>query len=126
MPTHFRFKSKPFTQITPTWLVSLFGVALASAQVKTESGLVEGLPADSAGVRAFKDIPFAAPPVGDLRWKAPQPVTPWAGVRKAVEFGPRAMQGPIYSDMIFRDAGPSEDCLYLNVWTPAKSGAEKL
>ncbi|HEY4249182.1 MAG TPA: carboxylesterase/lipase family protein [Lacunisphaera sp.] len=102
------------------------GFSLARAQVKTDAGLVEGLPADASGIRAFKGIPFAAPPIGDLRWKAPQPAAPWTGVRQAVEFGPRAMQGPIYSDMIFRDAGPSEDCLYLNVWTPSKTGADKL
>jgi para-nitrobenzyl esterase len=101
-------------------------LTLASAQVKIDSGLVEGVAADSAGVRAFKGIPFAAPPVGDLRWKAPQPVAPWTGVRQAVEFGPRPMQGAIYSDMIFRDQGPNEDCLYLNVWTPAKSADERL
>jgi para-nitrobenzyl esterase len=96
------------------------------AQIKIDTGLVEGLPVDAAGVRAFKGLPFAAPPIGELRWKAPQPVAPWTGVRKAVEFGPRAMQGPIYSDMVFRDAGPSEDCLYLNVWTPAKTADGKL
>ena len=78
------------------------------------------------GVRVFEGIPFAAPPVGDLRWREPRPVAPWEGVRKAVEFGPRAMQGAIYSDMIFRDKGPSEDCLYLNVWTPAGSPRDQL
>jgi para-nitrobenzyl esterase len=78
-------------------------------------------------VRVFRGIPFAAPPVGDLRWKAPQPAAKWEGVRKGDEFGPRCMQAPIYSDMIFRDKKDnpvSEDCLYLNVWTPAKSNQE--
>lgn len=102
------------------------GPSITMAAVKIDSGLIEGLSTDSAGVRAFKGIPFAAPPVGDLRWKAPQPVSPWEGVRQAMEFGPRPMQGPIYSDMVFRDPGPSEDCLTLNVWTAAKTEKERL
>lgn len=69
---------------------------------------------------AFKGIPFAAPPTGELRWKAPQPVISWEGVKKTDKFGPRAMQPPIFGDMGFRSNGMSEDCLYLNVWTPAK------
>ena len=98
-------------------------------RVKTESGVVEGVAAPSTGVRIFRGIPFATPPVGVLRWKTPQPVKPWKEVRKAAEFGPRCMQAPIYPDMIFRDqAGKpmSEDCLYLNVWTPAKSAKDGL
>jgi para-nitrobenzyl esterase len=74
----------------------------------------------------FKGIPFAAPPVGDFRWRAPQPVKPWQGVRKADQFGAQCMQGHIYGDMGFRASGMNEDCLYLNVWTPAKSGKERL
>jgi len=100
--------------------------ARAGDQVRVDSGTIEGAGADAAGIRAFKGIPFAAPPVGDLRWQGPQPVTPWQGVRPATEFGARPMQNHIYSDMIFRDSGPSEDCLYLNVWTPAKSAGERL
>jgi para-nitrobenzyl esterase len=92
--------------------------------VKVDSGRLKG--AVSNGVAAFKDIPFAAPPVGALRWKAPQPPAHWKGVRPAVAFGARCMQGNIYDDMIFRDTGPSEDCLYLNVWTPAASAHEHL
>src|SRR5215470_18049763 len=78
----------------------------ADDTIKVDGGRISGTTEN--GVRTFKGIPFAAPPVGDLRWKAPQPVVPWKGVRKATEFGARCMQGPIYSDMIFRDAGPSE------------------
>jgi para-nitrobenzyl esterase len=78
------------------------------------------------GVRVFEGIPFAAPPVGRLRWREPQPVAHWDGVRQATEFGPRPMQKALYSDMIFRDTASSEDCLYLNVWTPAKSARERL
>jgi para-nitrobenzyl esterase len=72
-------------------------------------------------VRAFKGIPYAAPPVGDLRWQPPQPAAKWKGERDATAFGARCMQAPIYEDMVFRDPGPSEDCLTLNVWTPAKA-----
>jgi para-nitrobenzyl esterase len=95
-----------------------------SLQVKTANGILEGK--ETVGIRSFKGVPFAAPPVGDLRWKEPQPVKNWEGVRKAVNFGPRAMQRPLFSDMQFRSDGMSEDCLYLNVWTPARSDKEKL
>lgn len=98
-----------------------FTVRAADNQVHTASGTVEGTTSADGKVRIFKGIPFAAPPVGDLRWKAPHPVASWSGVRKATEFGPRCMQSRIYDDMVFRDSGPSEDCLYLNVWTPASS-----
>ena len=94
-------------------------------RVKTANGTVEGL-VEASDVRAFKGIPFAAPPVGDLRWREPQPTQNWNDVRPAKQFGPRAMQRAIFGDMNFRSNGMSEDCLYLNVWTPAKSGNEKL
>jgi para-nitrobenzyl esterase len=94
-------------------------------QVKTASGIVEGV-LEKSGVRSFKGIPFAAPPVGNLRWREPQPVPNWQGVRKANRFGPRAMQAPIFGDMAFRSNGMSEDCLYLNVWSPKPSGTAKL
>ena len=94
--------------------------------VRIDSGLLEGVAGVDSSIRAFKGIPFATPPLGDLRWKAPQPVAPWEGVRKADHFGPRPMQAFIFSDMRFRDKGPSEDCLYLNVWAPAKSASQKL
>jgi para-nitrobenzyl esterase len=92
----------------------------------TADGDLEGVVSGDGQVRAFKGIPYAAPPVGALRWQPPQPVVPWTGVRRAVDFAPRAMQGRIFDDMIFRDAGPSEDCLYLNVWAPAQPAAGKL
>ncbi|GGY50197.1 carboxylesterase/lipase family protein [Pseudoduganella albidiflava] len=91
--------------------------------VKVDGGRIEGRIED--GVRVFKGIPFAAPPVGELRWQAPQPVRPWQGVRQAGDFGNRCMQLPLFSDMVFRSPGQSEDCLYLNVWAPASSGAGK-
>jgi para-nitrobenzyl esterase len=81
---------------------------------------------EPSGIKSYKGIPFAAPPVDDLRWKAPQPVKSWKGVKEAKNFGPRAMQLPIFGDMNFRSNGMSEDCLYLNVWTPANSPDEKI
>jgi para-nitrobenzyl esterase len=94
--------------------------AATAPRVRIADGTLEGR-LESPGVQAFKGIPFAAPPVGALRWKAPQPVSPWKGVRQAAKFGPRAMQLPLFGDMVFRSDGVSEDCLYLNVWTPAKA-----
>ncbi|MDQ3291276.1 MAG: carboxylesterase family protein, partial [Bacteroidota bacterium] len=94
-------------------------------QVKTANGQLEGT-LEKSGIRVFKGIPFAAPPVGELRWREPQPVKNWSGVRSAKQFGPRAMQLAVFGDMGFRSNGMSEDCLYLNVWTPAKTGSEKL
>ncbi len=98
---------------------------LATAQVRTTAGPVEGTASADGKVRVFKGIPFAAPPVGEARWKAPAPVTPWTAVKKAVAFGPRCAQGRLFSDMVFRDE-MSEDCLYLNVWTPAATAGTKL
>ena len=97
----------------------------AADQVKTANGVIEGT-TTKAGIRVFRGVPFAAPPVGDLRWKAPQPAKHWTGVRKAVEFAHSCMQRPIFGDMEFRNTGMSEDCLYLNVWTPAKAATDKL
>jgi para-nitrobenzyl esterase len=104
----------------------LAGDAVAADRVKTTNGVVEGTGRQASGVRMFKGIPFAAPPVGELRWKAPQPMTNWQGVRPATQFGPRCMQQPVFGDMNFRSNGMSEDCLYLNIWTPAASGTERL
>ncbi len=94
--------------------------------VRTDSGLVSGAAGSSSDeVRVYKGIPFAAPPVGDLRWRAPQPPAHWEGVRKAEEFSPVCMQqqrGPGAAS----GPAPSEDCLYLNVWTAAKSASDRL
>ena len=93
----------------------------AEPVVMTESGQLQGVSeGKGAPLQIFRGIPFAAPPVGDLRWAEPQPVVPWTGVRDATAFGSRCMQQPLYSDMMFRSPGVSEDCLYLNVWTPAR------
>jgi para-nitrobenzyl esterase len=93
-------------------------------RAKTANGMVEGIA--SSGISIFRGIPFAQPPVGELRWKAPQPVKNWEGFRKAWQFGARAMQMNVFGDMVFRSDGVSEDCLYLNVWTPAKMENAKL
>jgi para-nitrobenzyl esterase len=98
--------------------------AASAPQVKTRSGVVEGK--DDGVVHAFLGMPYAAPPVGDLRWKPPVPEAKWNGVRKATDFGPHCMQGKVFGDMNFRDAGGSEDCLSLNVWVPAKPSDKKL
>jgi para-nitrobenzyl esterase len=100
------------------------GDAMAD-EVQTKAGVVAGTAEPDGAVRIFLGIPYAAPPVGDLRWREPQPVAAWTAVRKADAFGARCLQGRIFDDMVFRDE-PSEDCLYLDVWTPARSAAEKL
>ncbi len=92
--------------------------------VKTKLGKLEGK--QDGAVRAFLGIPYAAPPVDRLRWREPMPAEKWKGVRLATEFGSHCMQPTIYADMVFRDPGISEDCLTLNVWTPAKDKKAKL
>lgn len=87
-------------------------------------GTLEGVVED--GVNIFRGVPFAAPPVGDLRWKAPQPAPQWEGVRKADKFGPNPMQQPVFGDMNFGTSENSEDCLYLNIWAPEVKEGEKL
>src|ERR1035437_4404475 len=98
-------------------VISLCAAGLGLAQqpdpVMTECGLVQGTSQNELAV--YRGIPFAAPPVGDLRWRAPLPAAKWDGVRPATKFAPTAIQGS------GNGPGTSEDCLYLNVWTPAKS-----
>lgn len=101
----------------------------ASAVVKIDSGQLQGVEAD--GVISFKGVPFAAPPVGEYRWRPPQPTPKWEGVRQATEFGRNCMQGrggppPAARPGAPAAQGPSEDCLYLNVWRPAGSTARNL
>jgi para-nitrobenzyl esterase len=86
--------------------------------VKTDKGLVQGVYEN--GLTVYKGIPFAAPPVGDLRWKAPQPTKNWEGIKQADKFAPAPFQGGN------PPSGKSEDCLYLNIWTPAKLATDKV
>src|SRR5262249_45697443 len=105
------------TVLCTAWAV-IAGQALAAApQVRIESGLLAGTSAN--GVESFKGIPFAAPPVGPLRWRAPQPQRPWHGIRDATHARWDCMQTPFPGDAAPLDAPLREDCLYLNVWRPA-------
>ncbi|TFF40355.1 carboxylesterase/lipase family protein [Mucilaginibacter psychrotolerans] len=110
--------------------------AIASAQtpfstVKTDAGQISGTESSDASVHIYKGIPFAAPPVGNLRWKAPQPVAHWRGVKACTDFSKMPMQGKpnefgVYTrEFLIKDEPLSEDCLYLNVWTGAKTPMEK-
>jgi para-nitrobenzyl esterase len=97
-----------------------------------DGGRITGLATETPGVFVYKGIPYAAPPVGELRWKEPQPVVPWEGIKVADNFGPAAIQndqvpGSFYQKEFFFDGDPvrSEDCLYLNIWTPAPGQQDK-
>ena len=105
--------------------VSVAALAQAPAPVRTQYGLVQGTVED--GVTIYKGIPFAAPPVGDLRWRAPQPAAAWTGTRTADKFAPGCEQNLVVMPALGIESFPvNEDCLYLNVWTPAKSASERL
>ena len=116
----------------PFLALSLFTTNAASTahaanplQVKTDKGEVEGALTNDDQVIAFKGIPYAAPPIGNLRWQPPQPAAKWKGVRPATDFGSHCIQSGGYPDMVFHDPGPSEDCLTLNVWTPRQRQARQ-
>lgn len=115
---------------TAAVMLRLFGAALVAAimlgptvapaqnagpTVAIDAGRLAGT-VDEAGMRVFRGIPFAAPPVGDLRWREPQPVAPWTGVREASEFGDRCQQSPFPATTPIGHSGMSENCLFLNVW----------
>ena len=106
-------------------LLLLPSLSAAADRVETKSGPVSGT-TEADGLRVYKGIPYAAPPVGPLRWQPPQPARPWTDVKPATAFGAQCMQRRQFADMVFRASGMSEDCLFLNVWTPAKSGRERL
>ncbi len=107
------------------FLIAMFlyltaGIVIAQqpSPIKVEDGLLQGTFED--GLTVYKGIPFAAPPVGNLRWRPPQPPVKWQGIREATQFGPSPIQGAKIGP------GMSEDCLYLNVWTPAKSKDDRV
>ena len=100
--------------------------------VKVEGGQIQGIPSASSGIIVFKGIPYAAPPVGDLRWKRPQPVVKWKGVKVADTFSnicwqPGNAVGTFYGNEFYwkENTIQSEDCLYLNIWTPARSKQDR-
>ena len=104
--------------------ISIATSAQDAVSVKTSYGILEGL--DISGIKTFKGVPFAAPPTGDNRWREPQPLQPWQGIRECHDYAPDPMQEPIFGDMNFGADSISEDCLYLNIWTPAITMNEKL
>jgi para-nitrobenzyl esterase len=110
----------------PLVFVLSVNAAPAADEVTVENGKLQGTSNSDHTVRIFKGIPFAAPPVGDLRWKAPQPAANWTGVRQADKFGPPCLQTNVFGDIYFRDSQPSEDCLNLNIWIPARPAGAKL
>ena len=113
----------PFAvQLLTLALLVMLGGGIAFAEtVRVEGGLLQGTVED--GLRVYRGIPYAAAPTGDLRWRPPQPVPKWPGVRAADQFGRACIQtNPAIANL----PAPSEDCLYLNIWTPAKSAGDKL
>jgi len=89
-----------------------------STQVTIENGIIEGSHDENTGIYSYLGIPFAKPPIGKLRWRSPLPPENWKGVKETKKFGPGPMQKNVFGDMIYRSDGLSEDCLYLNVWSP--------
>jgi para-nitrobenzyl esterase len=95
---------------------------MTAKSLSVEGGALSIPEPDGGGVRAYKGIPFAAPPLGPLRWRPPEPVAAWTGVRPVNAFGPNSLQGVVFDDIDPFAVGVSEDCLYLNVWTSAAPG----
>jgi para-nitrobenzyl esterase len=120
---HGVLEQMPQTLIRILLLCALSGTPYAVAQqlrpVQIDTGKVLGVVTADQKVVAYKGIPYAAPPVTDLRWRPPQPVARWKHVLFAHDFGSHCIQSGGYPDMVFHDPGPSEDCLTLNVWTPS-------
>jgi para-nitrobenzyl esterase len=120
------------------WLSAIVAAAISTSAlaaiddpVHVDGGLISGVPGSGNELRVFKGVPYAAPPVGDLRWRAPHPVAPWRGIRKADAFSQNCTQlphtpGSFYQVEYYREEGSSgEDCLYLNIWTAARSPDER-
>jgi para-nitrobenzyl esterase len=115
-----------FAALVILMTTSMPDAASPQDEVKTESGVVSGILNGDHTIRMFKGIQFAAPPVGELRWKPPQRPPSWKGIRKADKFGSPCMQTDVFGDIYFRDAQPSEDCLSLSIWIPTQPAAAKL
>jgi len=114
------------THLLSAAITALLASNVATAQpVKTAGGTVKGTATTDGRIRIFKGIPYAAPPVGENRWREPKPAPPWQGVRDATEFGAQCVQGHMFDDINFSRPG-SEDCLNLNIWTPASAAADRL
>src|SRR5882757_7278294 len=127
MPFNRRSRATLFSAGLAAVVATLFSFGPGAAEtIRLDSGVMADVAADSSGVRLFKGIPFAAPPTGDLRWQRPSPVKPWEGIRQAQDWGPRCMQSNRLGDIDSDNKRMEEDCLYLNVWTPAKSATDKL
>src|SRR5215831_5479018 len=117
----------PLPMCSAMVICAVVQLSFAADRVRIANGTLESNMVAKDGIRSFKGIPFAQPPVGELRWREPLPPKNWSGIRNADEFGPRCMQRTFPTDDYwFRSNGMSEDCLYLNVWTPAKSRAGQL
>src|SRR5689334_10613350 len=118
-----------FPAVLITVLLSASAFAAITDPVRVEQGLLSGTNGSSADIRVYRGVPFAAPPLGDLRWKAPQPAEKWQGVRQAAEFSNACWQTPYPAAAAIYQANLpplSEDCLYLNIWTTAKSAKDRL
>jgi para-nitrobenzyl esterase len=111
--------------VTLVVAILLAGSASASSRVQVTGGVIEGV-TEKNGIRVFKGIPFAEPPLGELRWKPPRAVEPWEGIKPTTAFGSAPVQETLIPALIGVPKAHSEDCLYLNVWTPAKTANEKL
>ena len=123
-------------QVIVALLLIATGTRLAAAEVnvlepvRIAGGLIAGVPNATRSVVAFKGIPYAAPPVGVLRWRAPQPPLPWTGVRQAEHYGASCLQRaptgkPPYYEAFLAHEPTSEDCLFLNIWAPVKTDASQ-
>ena len=120
---HLKHSGRLIALLVLVLLIIACNAPSLTTRVEVTGGTIEGVEQD--GIFSYKGIPFAAPPVGDLRWKSPQPVVPWQGVKKADAFAPGPMQDTGFIAQLGGKPNISEDCLYLNIWTGAKKANEK-
>ena len=111
--------------VTLIFFANCFLLAAIPDPVRVDTGLISGVPGSDNDIRVYKGIPYAAPPVGELRWRAPVTAPSWEGVRKADQFGPMCMQARPNAGPGAKEVRMSEDCLYLNIWTAARSAKER-